>query len=475
MSTLGDTAVTFSDGGLGVAARVALPLAVVGCSSSGTAATPYLLNTIEDAIATLGHGPLVEYIAAILRYGAGPVIGCRATTTAAGSESAVGLTGSGTAVLSVTTSGARDAYKVRVLITRPGANLAAATAAMRLSIDGGESYGEEQAVPVGGVFVVGDTGVGVTFADGTFVEGDVYAFDCTAPTANQTNLTAAVNALLESQYDHEGVCVAGPVTGAVYTALASLMADAEADGVYRWILCEPRTQGGDSVSTWSGAIITDFASASSRHGAVCAGEADQASPGIGGTHRRNVARLFAARLASITASGRPTGIAESPMRVRSGPIAGVATGALHHDLRTLATLDTNRFLGLRTFAGLPGYYATVRSTAPNGSDLTDFTLVRVIKAAMRAVQGIIAQQVGDTVTLASNGTLDPSEADALDASITAAFGREMEGLVSSVQVSVNRTDNLASTKRLRASFRAVPLGYTNAISADVGYQLTFVS
>jgi hypothetical protein len=474
MTFVGTATVTVADGGLGARAQADLPLAVMGCSSSGTAATPSLVQTPADAIAQYGHGPLVEAICTILRYGAGPVVGCRAATTTAGSESAVAAVGTGTAVLSVTTSGARDAYGIKILITKAGASLAAATAAMQLSIDGGLTYGEETAVPTGGVFTVGNTGVGVTFADGTFVVNDTYSITCAAPVANSANLSAALTALLGSTIDHEGVFVVGPVTGTIYTALTALVAAAEANGVYRWLLCEPRVQsvgGGESVATFTAAIIADFADDSSPHGAVCAGEALQLSAGIGGTHRRNVGRLYAARLASIAASGRTQRLAESPMRVRSGAVAGIDAAALYHDMRTLTSLTSGRFCGLQSIVGRTGYYCTVRSTAATGSDLTDIARLRVIKAAQRALLGILTAQIGDTVPLLSTGRIQPATAAALDAQLGAAFSREMEGMISSSSVAVDRTNDIATTSTLLASFRAVPLGYTVAITATVGFQI----
>lgn len=473
MTFIGEATVTVADGGLGARQQTDLPLAVVGCSSSGTAATPVLISSIAHAIETFGHGPLVEAIATILRYGAGPVVGCRATASTAGSESAVSQTGTGTAVLSVTTSGARDAYGIRVKITRAAANLAAG-AAMQLSIDGGTTYGEETAVPVSGTFTVGNTGVGVTFADGTFVADDVYAITCTAPVFNSANASAAVTALLSSTIDHEGIFVVGPVTGTIYSALATLVGDAEADGVYRWLLCEPRGQSvgdGESAATFTAAIISDFADDTSPHGAVCAGEALQLSAGIGGTHRRNVARLYAARLAAISASGRSQRLAESPMRVRSGAVAGLDAGALYHDLRSLTTLTGGRFCGLQSIVGRTGHYCTTRSTAATGSDLTDIARIRVIKAAQRALLGILTAQIGDTVPLTSSGTIQPAVAAALDAQLGAAFAREMEGMISSSSVAVDRTNNIATTSTLLASFRMVPLGYTTAITATVGYEI----
>jgi hypothetical protein len=178
---------------------------------------------------------------------------------------------------------------------------------------------------------------------------------------------------------------------------------------------------------------------------------------IGGTHRRNVGRLYAARLAEIASSGRPQRLAESPMRVRSGAVAGLDAGTLYHDLRTLTVLTTGRFCGLQSMVGRAGYYCTTRSTAAAGSDLTDFARIRVVKAAQRALLAILVQQVGDTVPLTSTGTIQPATAAALDAQLGAAFAREMEGMISSSSVAVDRTNNIATTSTLLASFRMVPM------------------
>ena len=77
--------------------------------------------------------------------------------------------------------------------------------------------------------------------------------------------------------------------------------------------------------------------------------------------------------------------------------------------------------------GRTGYYCTTRSTAAAGADLTDFARIRVIKAAQRALLGILTAQIGDTVLLTGSGTIQPATAAALDAQLGAAFAREMEG------------------------------------------------
>ena len=52
MTFIGEATVTVADGGLGARQQTDRPLAVVGCSSSGTAATPVLVQSIAHAIET---------------------------------------------------------------------------------------------------------------------------------------------------------------------------------------------------------------------------------------------------------------------------------------------------------------------------------------------------------------------------------------------------------------------------------------
>ena len=52
---------------------------------------------------------------------------------------------------------------------RPELDLAAAAAQFKLSLDGGNTWGNSIAVPVSGIYIIPNTGLQITFADGTFV------------------------------------------------------------------------------------------------------------------------------------------------------------------------------------------------------------------------------------------------------------------------------------------------------------------
>ena len=78
--TLLSNTLSIQDGGLGVVSPGGRPVAVVGCCSAGTAATPVTCYTQEQLVAAGGYGPAVEDAAIILARSGGPVILCKAAT-----------------------------------------------------------------------------------------------------------------------------------------------------------------------------------------------------------------------------------------------------------------------------------------------------------------------------------------------------------------------------------------------------------
>ena len=186
MTFIGEATVTVADG----ARRAATDrpaLAVVGCSSSGTAATPVLCTSIAHAIETFGHGPLVEAIATIPAPRRGPVVGCRATASTRGQRvqrhaerhrHRRPVSRRPRARATRTASASRSPGRAPTR-RRDGCDAAQHRRRADLRRGDGRAYGR--------VFTVGNTGVGVTFADGTFVVDDVYAITCTAPVFNSAN------------------------------------------------------------------------------------------------------------------------------------------------------------------------------------------------------------------------------------------------------------------------------------------------
>ena len=470
---IASTTLSIGDGGLGVSRQLARPPALVGCSGSGTAATAYLAASYEDAIATFGYGKLTALAAEYFGAVGGPLVMVKATSSTAGSASSVTAAGTSTAVMTVSTSTAVDDFRVKIKVTRAAADLAAVTAAVRVSLDGGITYGEEIAVPLSGVLSLTNTGLAVTWADGTFVINDTFAFTATAPIWDTTALGAALDALEATTYDHEFIHVAEHVTGATVGTLNTSISDLEAANTFRWWLAGTRDQSsGESVSTWQGVLLgvsPGFSAFTSRHGAVCASFAEHDDATWNCSMRRNVSWVIGPRLALVREVSGGAGLAEHPGRVRSGALSGIAEGELVHDFRTLTALDTARFMGAQSLPGRTGYYATAMTRATAGSDFTSIMHVRLVKEAARLAVAVTQEYINDNVRTITGGKLDPRDADAIDAYVTAALVRDLvtNGLASAASSAVDRTNNVVSTSQLNFKVRVRPLGYATTLDIDL--------
>jgi hypothetical protein len=186
------------DGSLGIVPpSPANVVAKLGVCSAGAANTVQQFSgpsvkVIKDA---LGTGPLAEAAAHSLEIAGGPVMTVPVNPSVPGAAGAVTHVGTGAAVLTV--SGApKDSYQVEVRVTRAATGLAAAAAAFVFSVDGGDTFSPEIAVPANGVYAVPNTGLTLTFSDGSFVKNDEYTFSCAAPSYTTTDLSTTIDALL---------------------------------------------------------------------------------------------------------------------------------------------------------------------------------------------------------------------------------------------------------------------------------------
>lgn len=470
---IASTTLSIGDGGLGVSRQLARPPALVGCSSSGTAATAYLAASYEDAISTFGYGKLTALAAEYFGRVGGPLVMVKATSSTAGSASSVTAVGTSTAVMTVSTATSVDDFRVKIKVVRAAALLADVTAAVKISLDNGTTYGEEIAVPLSGVLSITNTGLAVTWADGTFVVNDTFAFTATAPIWDTTALGAALDALEATTYDHEFVHVAEHVTGATVGTLNTSISDLEATNVFRWWLAGTRDQSsGESVSTWQGVLLgtsPGFSAFTSRHGAICAAFAEHDDATWGCSMRRNVSWIIGPRLALVREVSGGAGLAEHPGRVRSGALSGIDDGDLVHDFRTLTALDTGRFMGAQSLPGRGGYYATAMTRATAGSDFTSVMHVRIVKEAARLSVSVMQEFINDNVRTITGGLIDPRDADAADAYVGDRLRLDLveSGLASAVTVQVDRTNNVVATSQLNFKVRVRPLGYATLIDIDL--------
>lgn len=589
MTILSNT-LTVNDGGLGIAAAGNKPVAVVGCCSAGTAATPTAIDTIDGLVSTFGYGPMCEDAAALLSLAGGPVYCVRATSataavlggacqTGGGSSSAgtfAAVSGTSTALpaltgtpdqpyavrVKVTTAGANlaavpvvaisldgglnylpaglvtasatpqaigttglllaftdgtfvlndtwssygancptsadatgtavptfsgtplDAFDVRVDVTTAAANLAANAATVKVSLDGGRSYGPNVLIPVAGAYAIPNTGLTVTFADGTFVVGDSFRVKTSAPLWDTTGLAAALASLTSVVGRYEFAHVAGPVDRTSAGTVKTWGTEREAAGEYVFAQLGCRDQlTGESITTWAAAISATTPGFSGYDGGryldVCASHGYVSSYLRAGVYfRRNLAVLRSARLASIPAR-------QHPGRVKSGPIAGLmpdtdALAGVIHSVATYTSLDNARFSGAQAVRGQPRgrYFFTSRTMAASTSDFSEVQRIRVMCLAAAAALAALSEYVGDDVETKTDGTgqIAESAAKAIDAEVTAklklAVVRAPNDFVTSAAARVVRTNNVLSTGVLQCAVTIVPRGSINAVTTTISYTLT---
>lgn len=463
--SLPDVNITVQDGALGIVPEDTSNIILhVGVASSGTDLEIESLTTQQQIVDTFGRGPLVDAMALDLATAGGPVLGARIASTTAGACGAVDQTGTGVATL-VASGAANDAYDVQVEITKGGPNLAANTGAFKYSLDGGNSWSDEIAIPTGGIYVIPDTGITITWTDGVgtdFVVGDTYDFTSTAPSYALSDLQTALTTILGDPRDWACLHVVGAAAtvaaaAAMAAALDTIMVEQETNFRYAFAVIEAPH---DTDAT----VITAFASTSSKRVMAVADTAQQLSPITGLVRSRPAAWPVVARIAAVP-------IHEDLGRVRTGGIVGVTE--LDRDEQLTPGLDAARLTTLRTIIGLPGFWVTSgRMLAPAGSDFTYVQNRRVMDRACAIARSELLEYLNDSVLLdPTTGLILEREARAIEAVVNAALTNELvnAGHASSATVLIDRNHDINSDATMPVTIQVEPRGYMRTISVSIGF------
>lgn len=393
----------------------------------------------------------------------------------------------GTATLAVT-GDPSDAYDVRVEILRAGATLAAGTATYRLSLDGGDTWGPETALPVSGAITPSGTGLTLTwtYSSGTgFAVGDLFTIRTSAPTYNATTMADAYTALDEGDDDFEAILWSGVFTAALCTSLDALC-EASAD-VLRYRICFVGVRdfnSGETVSEWETSIKADFATWTGVNVVPCAGHAEVLSAATQRYNRRSSAVVVAGRAASVPLS-------EDLAWVERGPLPGVT--AIYYDGADNPGMNDFGFTTLRKRRSrtIRGFYVTNPHTGAGPT--SDFKLLqylrvwneaaRVLADAMtphssrrlRTVPKPLPSPVPPVFEGRTAGAIDDREAAVIEAAVNKKLRAAlMEGPVAhvtSVTMSLDRTVDVVATRTLSTSLSLGPMGYAKVISNRIGFAL----
>lgn len=454
--------VSISDGALGLISESAdnIPLHI-GVASSGTADVLLSFSDQKGLADALGTGPLVEAAARSLAEAGGPVNVWRIGTTTAGTKTSVTKTGTGTATGTLS-GNPLDEFDAKVEVLTAGANLAALTAAVRYTLDGGDNWSPPLAMPVGGAIVLPGTGLTLTFADGTFVVGDLHTFTTTAPTYSLATLQAALDAIQADPRTWGFIHVVG--AAASVSATASMIAALETKlaamaAAFRYTFAVIQVAEDTDAN-----IIAGLAASASKRVLPVAGAVDDVSPLSGLIRKRPAAWFVAARLARAP-------ISEDLGRVASGPLSGITK--LFRDEAAAPALDAQRIATLRTHVGLQGFFITNGNLlSPAGSDFRLVQHRRVMDRACAVVRAALLRYLNESVALdPQTGRILERVARAIEADVRGQLEAAVvaPGHVSAASVVIDRTANILSTATMPVSVRVLPKGYAKLITVDIGF------
>lgn len=478
-----NTTFNFPNGGLGIQpSDPANIVAVVGASSAGTAAEPVSIGgRVSNVTDQFGYGPAPSLAAALIRSGA-TVIFVKATSTGGTPTAVTEGPGVGTSNMTVAGTGF-DRYNVIVTITRGGTAQTDLTCAFTVSLDGGRTTSNEITLPANGVYtgLAATTGItSLTFSAGTLIAGTTYSFDVPEPTVSAANAVAALTALKLSTFAYALIHVAAPFDAAdVATVVAEVGAIVSRKRFCRVIL-EALDETDETEAEWMTTLTEDFVSSASDLMMVGAGYFPILDAVTGTWYPwRNIAWFATIRAVQVAVHRDLAAVADGPLAPWANAPAAIAgvipAGKFIHDEDITPGLNAQRFLTIRSFPGLPGYYITnpnIMSGPTSDYDLLQFG--RVADAAARFTNVFFTQQLSNDVPLnPATGKILEIAAKSLEQGNDAACSSLVAGKsVSALQTTVSRDDNIIVDRELSVSVLMVPKGYIKTIPITVGFTVS---
>lgn len=287
---------------------------------------------VQSDLVTLANNNPGKFTSALAGSGSGLLGAKTLTPLPFGSAGTVAVSGS-----------PNDAYQVSVLMTQAGG---LGTAAFTVSLGNAQGlplYSGTFLVPVGGTFVIPDTGLTLTFAS-TFDEGDLFTFTTTAPVSSLSDVVSALTYFLARPEQASLIQIAGeiPVLNipAWVAAMQSIGNQLEAVHKYARILLEYAGPAvGQTNAQWatqvSGILATLSAPRVMVFGGTCNAEAALPLPQAGRFEIVNGCRFVFARALALpsgvdvtdqTLSGAASAVLEAYQTDAATALAGARSG-----------------------------------------------------------------------------------------------------------------------------------------------------
>lgn len=471
------------DPGIGFSPPVAGTPVLTGIAKGGSQAvnTIGVIGALDQVRTVVGYGPLAELVALHLQQVGGPVYFVIHNSATSAALSAVALTppGSGSPP-AITVSGTpNDHYNLRVEILATGV---LGAGHFRFALDAFDdnvappTWSQDRVIPVGGTYVIPNSGLTLTFPAGTYTDDHIYNLTNIKPQLPGTADLATVATLLQGNpaLDFHLWGIAGAqTTSTAGSALAAAFAGhlTGLTNSFRYVRGFIDVGSNDTKAN----VLSDAAS----------WVGSRVSPGYGMVIRPSVLafegfgnrRVAMSEGAFVRASGAL--ISTDMARFADGADEGVIK--VEFDGFYDQTLDAAGISTMRTWVGNPGFYfANAKLKSSFGSDFTDLQYGRVMDVACRTTYLAQLPYVADGFRADSAGRIDKRDAKKVEATVTQALSdnllapsnaRGIPGHVSALTYTVDLNWNIVTTGQLKTSVAIRPLGYAKIINTDLFFSL----
>ncbi len=338
----------------------------------------------------------------------------------------------------------KAAAQVQILITDDGG---LNEGSFQISLDDGNSFSLDKAIPSEGTYNIDEIGVSLTFTDADYVSDEIYYFNVLAPVPNISSIIAAIESPLQL-FDVGSVYITGPSNSTDWAALGTKADELFADHRPTFFVGESRLPGADETfQTWANDLIADTKGFSHRFVSICCAHGEATTSG-GKLISRNWAGLMVGRLLTEK-TNRHIG------RVKSGTIEGAFLDAEFYDVQQV--LEDANYVTAITIQGLDGCYWGDDRTMAN--DISDYQNIRVVRTVFKGLR------------LARTSALKFVRDEAEDPVL---FGNSgLSALKADIDITVSNTMvGTGASNELAGFFSVIPNGQT--ISNGVDVELNFI-
>lgn len=462
---LRDVNINVTDGGIGSVAETGEGIHIkIGASAVSSSSYITITGSMDykKIRELLGNCPLADAAMDSISSGSNLIYCYPVNPTTEGTIGTVTSTKTGTG--SMTAAGTpNNEYNVIVEIIKAGA-LNVAT--FKYSINNGTTYSDEITVPIGGTYVIPETGLTLTFtaeAEQTFVSGDKFSFATTAPTISTQGILDVLTKIKTIKLDFEYIHIVGPGNKALWTTLG-----VEANAFFTtykkplFFISETRNMIGTDVSldAYVQAILAERDGIANYYIQVVLARSEFTR--MDGTIN-NINN--AAIVCGLYSRAR---VSQSIGEVRSFPIQGI-TKLLPEGIEDhIETLDAAKFLTFRQYNGIEGYYIyATRMMAPDGSDYQYAEYVRVLNKLVKQVRAAALMELQKEIDLEDLDTSLIVSAEIIATPLDVAKGNKE---ISSGRIIIPEGQDILGTEKISLTIKFTPKGIAREFSIDIGIE-----